>query len=94
MLSCTSTLLRLTEDVSARMMDERSTTDSKQLFGHSGPVYNTSFSPDRSYMLSCSEDGTVRLWSLLTWSNLVCFKGHIFPVWDCKFGFVSCSVSL
>lgn len=28
---------------------------------------------------------TVRLWSLLTWTNLVCYKGHNHPVWDLEF---------
>ncbi|KAH9487542.1 hypothetical protein Btru_074468 [Bulinus truncatus] len=43
------------------------------------------FSPDRAYLLSSSDDGTIRLWSLLIWTNLVCYKGHNFPVWDVKF---------
>lgn len=27
-----------------------------------------------------------RLWSTQTYSNLVCYKGHNFPVWDVDFG--------
>lgn len=27
----------------------------------------------------------VRLWSLLTWSCVVCYKGHTYPVWDVRF---------
>lgn len=27
----------------------------------------------------------VRLWSLYTFSSLVCFKGHNYPVWDVQF---------
>jgi len=27
----------------------------------------------------------VRLWSLLTWTNLVCYKGHNYPVFDVQF---------
>ncbi|XP_060561519.1 LOW QUALITY PROTEIN: transcription initiation factor TFIID subunit 5-like [Ruditapes philippinarum] len=73
------------DDVLERMMDERTSEDTKLLVGHSGPVYSTSFSPDRSYLTSCSEDGTVRLWSLQTWTNLVSYKGHNAPVWDVKF---------
>lgn len=39
---------------------------------------------------------TVRLWSLLTWTNVVVYKGHCFPVWGVKFSphgyyFASCS---
>lgn len=73
------------EDVWARIMDERNAESSRLLYGHSGPVYNVSFSPDKTLLLSCSEDSTVRLWSLLTWTCLVAYKGHVFPVWDVKF---------
>ncbi|ESO82043.1 hypothetical protein LOTGIDRAFT_135304, partial [Lottia gigantea] len=73
------------DDVFERMMDDKTSRDMKKLNGHSGPVYSTSFSPDRSSMVSCSEDGTIRLWSLQTWSNLVCFKGHNYSVWDVQF---------
>lgn len=58
---------------------------SKSLYGHSGPVYAVRFSPDNLFLLSCSEDTTVRLWSLLTFSCVVCYKGHNYPVWDCAF---------
>ena len=40
---------------------------------------------DRTLLLSCSEDGTIRLWSLLTWTCIVCYRGHILPIWDVKF---------
>jgi len=76
---------RESDDVLHRMMDDTSGEQSKSLVGHSGPVYGLSFNPDRSLLLSCSEDGTVRLWSLLTWTCLVVYKGHMFPVWDCSF---------
>ncbi|ELT88262.1 hypothetical protein CAPTEDRAFT_225253 [Capitella teleta] len=83
------------DDVYERLMDDRTSVDCRLLCGHSGAVYATSFTPDRTQMVSCSEDGTIRLWSLLTWSNLVCYKGHNFPVWDVHFSplghyFVSC----
>ena len=39
-------------------MDDKTGTDSKSLSGHSGPVYATSFTPDRNMMISSSEDGT------------------------------------
>lgn len=73
------------EDVLVRMMDERSGETSRTLCGHSGPVYSVSFSPDRTLLLSCSEDSTIRLWSLQIWNCLVVYKGHMFPVWDVKF---------
>uniref|UniRef100_A0A8C9SUW0 Transcription initiation factor TFIID subunit 5 n=1 Tax=Scleropages formosus TaxID=113540 RepID=A0A8C9SUW0_SCLFO len=73
------------DDVLERIMDEKSASESKILYGHSGPVYGVSFSPDRNYLLSCSEDGTVRLWSLQTFTCLVGYKGHNYPVWDTQF---------
>ncbi|KAF6214950.1 hypothetical protein GE061_009695 [Apolygus lucorum] len=73
------------EDVWARIIDERNVDTTRVLYGHSGPVYRLSFSPDRSLLLSCSEDATVRLWSLLTWTCLVAYKGHVYPVWDVRF---------
>lgn len=39
----------------------------------------------RNYLLSSSEDGTVRLWSLQTYTCLVGYKGHNYPVWDTQF---------
>ena len=75
-----------TDDVLEHIMDDSSASDSKQLLGHSGPVYSASFSPDKSHLISSSEDGTVRLWSLYTWTNLVSYKGHMFPVWAVKYG--------
>lgn len=75
-----------TDDVLELIMDDNSAADSKQLLGHSGPVYSASFSPDKGHLISSSEDGTVRLWSLYTWTNLVSYKGHMFPVWAVKYG--------
>ncbi|KAG4086570.1 WD40 repeat-like protein [Neocallimastix lanati (nom. inval.)] len=57
----------------------------KKLIAHSGPIYSTCFSPDNKYLVSVSEDKTVRLWSLDTFSNVVCYKGHNYPVWDVDF---------
>ncbi|XP_068113612.1 transcription initiation factor TFIID subunit 5 [Hyperolius riggenbachi] len=73
------------DDVLERIMDEKTASEVKVLYGHSGPVYATSFSPDRNYLLSSSEDGTVRLWSLQTFTCLVAYKGHNYPVWDAQF---------
>lgn len=83
------------DDVLDRMMDEKTASDSRTLLGHTGVVYAVSFSPCREYLISSSEDGTVRLWSLLTWTNLVVYKGHMWAVWDATFGphgyyFASC----
>ncbi|KAG0128182.1 WD40-repeat-containing domain protein [Tuber indicum] len=58
----------------------------RRLIGHSGPIYGVSISPDKKYLLSCSEDKSVRLWSLATYTALVSYKGHDSPVWDVRFG--------
>ncbi|XP_071488673.1 transcription initiation factor TFIID subunit 5-like [Diadema antillarum] len=74
------------DDVLERIMDDGTSTDQQTLYGHSGPVYGTSFSPDKNFLLSCSEDSSIRLWSMYTYSCLVSYKGHNFPVWDADFG--------
>ncbi|KAJ9647316.1 Transcription initiation factor TFIID subunit 5 [Coniosporium tulheliwenetii] len=38
------------------------------------------------YLLSCSADKTIRLWSLDTWTCLVAYKSHDSPVWDVQWG--------
>lgn len=59
--------------------------NTRRLIGHSGPVYGLSFSPDNHYLLSSSEDSTVRLWSMDTYTGLVSYRGHNSPVWDVEF---------
>lgn len=60
-------------------------SDYRCLVGHSGPVFGCSISPDNQFLLSSSEDTTVRLWSMETGSNVVCYKSHNYPVWDVSF---------
>jgi len=56
------------------------------LHGHSAPVYGLDIMhPEDSLLLSCSGDGTIRLWSLEMLKgggSLVAYKGHMLPVWD------------
>lgn len=59
---------------------------SKKLVGHSGPVYACKFSPDNQFLFSSSQDGTVRMWSLCTFSSVAVYKGHYGPVWDLDIG--------
>lgn len=72
--------------------------NSRKLIGHSGPVYAVAFSPsitqpaelknptNARWLLSSSEDKTIRLWNLDTWQQIVQYKGHDQPVWDVKWG--------
>lgn len=46
------------EDVLVRMMDDRTAETARHLYGHNGPIYSLSFSPDRNLLLSSSEDTT------------------------------------
>ncbi|XP_044721179.1 TFIID subunit NTD2 domain-containing protein [Hirsutella rhossiliensis] len=61
--------------------------NSRKLIGHSGPVYDVSFSDSASgppqrpkLLLSCAADGQVRLWSLEAWACLCIYKSHDGPV--------------
>ncbi|GAA5977148.1 hypothetical protein JCM5350_003236 [Sporobolomyces pararoseus] len=69
-----------------------SAPQTRKLIAHSGPVYSLSFDPVPGpssaprYLLSCSADTTIRLWSLETYTNLVVYRGHREPVWDVEWG--------
>lgn len=56
----------------------------RRLIGHSGPVYACRFMPPEGQRLlvSASQDGTARLWSLDLFTTLVVFRGHNLPIWD------------
>ncbi|KAF0737431.1 hypothetical protein Ae201684_006593 [Aphanomyces euteiches] len=55
------------------------------LRGHSGPVYGCAFTPDNRFALTSSADSTIRLWSLASRTNMVCYRAHNYPVWDVTF---------
>jgi transcription initiation factor TFIID subunit 5 len=57
----------------------------RKLVGHAGPVYGTSFSPDNHWLLSASEDTTVRLWSTETAQAVCCYAEHNYAIWDVAF---------
>ena len=54
-------------------MDDTTASDTKTLLAHSGPVYAVSFSPDRHYLLSSSEDGTGQLGGITLLPKLYLF---------------------
>eukprot|EP00960_Hanusia_phi_P011518 336300-Hanusia_phi.AAC.1 len=68
--------------IADRLPDRSPLMQDSVLIGHSGPVYSTSISPDNRYILSCSEDKSVRLWQASSGRNLVSYRGHNYPVWD------------
>ncbi|KKA03678.1 Transcription initiation factor TFIID subunit 5 [Hanseniaspora uvarum DSM 2768] len=56
-----------------------------QLTAHSGPVYSMDFTPCGKYLVSCSYDSTIKIWSLqLGGIPLVSYKSHNGPIWDVK----------
>jgi len=58
---------------------------SRILSGHTGEVTSVDISDDGKYVLSGSEDGTVRLWDFETGSPVKIFKGHEAGVGDVCF---------
>lgn len=52
-----------------------------KLIGHSGPVYSMKFFLGNKSLLSCSQDRTVRLWSLDLFTCVAVYKCHVFPIW-------------
>ena len=50
------------------------------LQAHSGSVYSSAFTHDDKFLLTCSEDTTIRLWDLHLLNNRAIFCGHNYPV--------------
>mmetsp|Transcript_7808 Transcript_7808/g.11827 ORF Transcript_7808/g.11827 Transcript_7808/m.11827 type:complete len:624 (-) Transcript_7808:34-1905(-) len=89
--SASSTLSNKANASSSSSAGQKSTQDDyTTLIGHSGAVFGLSFSPDSRFLLSGSEDNTVRLWSLESNNNLVAYTSHNYPVWDVDFSPVGC----
>ena len=56
------------------------------LIGHTSAIFTLAFQPDkRMYLLSGSQDCTLRLWHLSTWTCLVVYRMHSQPILDGKF---------
>ncbi|CEH13915.1 Transcription initiation factor TFIID, subunit TAF5 (also component of histone acetyltransferase SAGA) [Ceraceosorus bombacis] len=85
-------LTKVSDSKSLRKQRQRTSLTTRRLVGHSGPVYGVSFDPVNGtagapkHLLSCSADGSARLWSLDTYSALVAYRGHQLPVWDIEWG--------
>ena len=52
------------------------------LRGHSGPVYDLTYTDRGRYLMSVSEDTTMRLWDLNTGVNKAIYHGHSYPIWS------------
>jgi WD40 repeat protein len=65
-----------------------------KLCGHTDAIFSLSISPDKKYIISGSYDQTIRLWSILTRTNLVVYKGHFSPVLSVKFSSYSYYINL
>jgi WD40 repeat protein len=69
------------------ILDTTSSSIERVLIGHTGPIFTLAFEPTKQiYLLSGSQDCTIRLWHLSTWSCLVVYKIHFQPILNGKFG--------
>ncbi|MEM9509326.1 MAG: AAA-like domain-containing protein [Cyanobacteria bacterium P01_E01_bin.35] len=55
-----------------------------RLSGHTGPIWEIDFSPDRQLILSASEDSTAKLWQL-DGTLVTTYQGHTGGVWAVDF---------
>lgn len=53
-----------------------------RLVGHGGPVYSVEWTRCSRFVLSGSEDGTVRLWNASLKTDVAAYRGHNYPVWS------------
>ena len=81
----TTTAASSLSHVTTESHTSHSAPDHKVLLGHHGPVYGACFSSNGQFLLSTSEDCTVRLWNIQKRSSVVSYRGHAYPVWDTAF---------
>ena len=65
-----------TSDSKVKVYDVRSLKLQQQYSAHEGPVNQVSFHPSGSYLVSASQDKTVRLFDLLTVKPICTLYGH------------------
>lgn len=53
--------------------------------GHSAPITSVAFSPDDEYVVSASEDTTIRLWERKTGREIRSFLGHQYSIYSIVF---------
>lgn len=56
-----------------------------RLIGHSGPVYCVDWTKCSRFLVSGSEDGSLRLWSVDYKTDVAVYHGHNYPVWSTAF---------
>jgi WD40 repeat protein len=57
-----------------------------QISGHAGTVNSCAFDPDGRKIVSCSGDGTLRLWEARTGGMVRVFADHPGSIQTCSFG--------
>jgi len=63
------------------ILDTIETSNERILIGHTAAIFTLAFQPIKQiYLLSGSQDCTIRLWHLSIWSCLVVYKMHFQPV--------------
>jgi transcription initiation factor TFIID subunit 5 len=45
-------------------------------------VYGLAFIPGTDFLISCSEDTTLRAWDYKSGVNKALYRGHTYPVWS------------
>ncbi|XP_062130578.1 uncharacterized protein LOC133841828 [Drosophila sulfurigaster albostrigata] len=71
-----------TPGIDERMMDASSEKMIRKLYGHQGSVYSCAFEPHDHFLLTSSQDRTVRCWCLFTWSCVVIYPGHMAAIYS------------
>ncbi|ELP93308.1 transcription initiation factor TFIID subunit, putative [Entamoeba invadens IP1] len=82
-VGCSDSSIRLFNMKNTKVINGMNPTE--KLIGHSAPVFCTSISPDFKWIVSGSEDSSVRLWSVDYPSCIMAFSEHDGPIWDVQY---------